>query len=205
MKISPQDWLRLRAPLLLLVVVLVGMGLLVFYSLQQKELANQALEAQTNQLNQARQRYLSSGQEKATIIQNLPHYQALIQKGFVGEEHRIEWVDALRQIHAQQKLFNINYNIGAQEEYHPSFINNMGGFKLYRSVMKLELSMLHEGDLLTLMQGLGEQQGAPFMVRQCELTRQNAVIGSTFSPNLRADCELDWLTIREPQSAGAKS
>lgn len=202
MKLTPQDWLKLRNPLVFLVLVLIAISALIIYTQQQKSMAEQALQTQTNQLNQARQRYLASGQEKDTISQYLPKYQTLLQQGFVGEEHRIEWVDALRKIHGREKLFNINYSIGAQEEYQPNFISNAGSIKLYRSVMKLELSMLHEGDLLTLIDDLRQQQGAPFMVRQCEITRQNAVIGNSFAPNMHADCELDWVTIHEPQNVG---
>lgn len=202
MKLTPQDWLKLRNPLVFLVLVLVAIAALIVYTQQQKNSAEQALQTQTNQLNQARQRYLASGQEKDTISQYLPKYQTLLQQGFVGEERRIEWVDALRKIHGREKLFNINYSIGAQEEYQPNFISNAGSIKLYRSVMKLELSMLHEGDLLTLIEDLRQQQGAPFMVRQCEITRQNAVISSSFAPNMHADCELDWVTIHEPQNVG---
>lgn len=202
MKLTPQDWLKLRNPLVFLVLVLVAIAALIVYTQQQKNAAEQALQTQTNQLNQARQRYLASGQEKDTISQYLPKYQTLLQQGFVGEERRIEWVDALRKIHGREKLFNINYSIGAQEEYQPNFISNAGSIKLYRSVMKLELSMLHEGDLLTLIEDLRQQQGAPFMVRQCEITRQNAVISNSFAPNMHADCELDWVTIHEPQNVG---
>jgi hypothetical protein len=69
--------------------------------------------------------------------------------------------------------------------------------------MKLELAMLHEGDLLTLLNGLGMQQTSPFIVRQCEMTRQNDNIGSSLTPNMQAKCELDWMTIHEPITASA--
>ncbi|MEO8417668.1 MAG: hypothetical protein ABI475_02965, partial [Methylophilaceae bacterium] len=73
---------------------------------------------------------------------------------------------------------------------------------LHRSVMKLELSMLHEGDLLTLLDALEAQRNTPFIVRQCEITRLTAISSNTLKPNLLANCELDWLTLREPQAAG---
>src|SRR5690606_21902331 len=142
----------------------------------------------------------SSGQEKETIINYLPLYRELIQDGFIGEERRLEWVDGLRNIHQQNKLFGINYTISTQEEYKPAFALNVGPFSLQRSVMKLELAMLHEGDLLTLLDALDAQQTTPFIVRDCEITRLNEAISNNLVPNLRANCELDWLTIREPQA-----
>ena len=71
--------------------------------------------------------------------------------------------------------------------------------------MKLELAMLHEGDLLILFDSFTEQKTSPFIVRQCEITRQNANIGSSLTPNMLAKCELDWITIHEPINVAAVS
>ncbi len=70
--------------------------------------------------------------------------------------------------------------------------------------MKLNLDMLHEGDLLSLLDGLHEQT-APFIVRDCEIKRPiGAVVNSkVLTSNLKAVCEIDWLTLRDPQLTGA--
>jgi hypothetical protein len=137
-------------------------------------------------------------------MQYLPAYNDLLASGFIGEERRIEWIERLRQIHAQHKLFSIDYSIGLQEDYKPSFLPNMGTFVLHRSIMKLNLDMLHEGDLLSLLDGLHEQT-APFIVRDCEIKRPiGAVVNSkVLTSNLKAVCEIDWLTLRDPQLTGA--
>jgi hypothetical protein len=200
MNISRQDWNKLRYPIISLGVALILVTLLVGYAENRKSRNQQAVELQQRQLDQARQRYQSSGQEKETIIKYLPLYRKLIEDGFIGEERRIEWVDGLRTVHQQNKLFGINYTINTQEEYKPTFALNVGTFTLYRSVMKLELAMLHEGDLLTLISELDVQQTTPFIVRDCEITRTGAINTNNLATNMRANCELDWLTIREPQA-----
>ena len=200
MNLSKQDWGKLRYPIISLGLALIVATLLVGYAEQRKTEKLQAMELQQRQLDQARQRYQASGQEKEIITKYVPLYQQLIQDGFIGEERRLEWVDALRTIHQQNKLFGINYTISTQEEYKPTFALNVGPFGLHRSVMKLELSMLHEGDLLTLIDTLDAQQSTPFIVRDCEITRTGAITTNNLAPNLRADCELDWLTIRELQA-----
>lgn len=199
MNLSKQDWNKLRYPIIAMGIALILTTLLVGYAEKRKNEKLQAMELQQRQLDQARQRYQASGQEKDIIIKYLPLYRQLIDNGFIGEERRLEWVDALRTIHQQNKLFGINYTIATQEEYKPTFALNVPPFSLHRSVMKLELSMLHEGDLLTLINALDAQQSTPFIVRDCEITRMGAINTSNLAPNLRADCELDWLTIREPQ------
>jgi len=203
MNLEKQDWQKLRAPLLILtVVVMVGsalFGTAQYYSQRQEV----ALQNQQNLLNAARQRYQLSGAEKNMITEYLPQYQMLISRGFVGEEQRIAWVEHLREQHKSQKLFGIKYSISPQEKYTPAFLGNTGGFTLNRSVMKLELDMLHEGDLLQLTEGLSTENATPFILRECEINRLNpgSQISNQLVANLHALCELDWLTLREPAIA----
>lgn len=203
MTLTPQDWRKLRMPLLGLGGALVIVGLLVSLADQYRSKNKAALQMQQNQLNQARQKFQSSGLEKETIIQYLPIYNDLLLKGFIGEERRIEWIESLRQIHARHKLFSIDYQIGLQEDYKPSFIPNMGTFVLHRSTMKLNMDMLHEGDILNLLDGLHEQT-TPFIVRDCEIKRPVGAVVNTknLASNLKASCEIDWLTLRDPQLTG---
>ncbi|HEY8119652.1 MAG TPA: hypothetical protein VIE91_10475 [Methylophilaceae bacterium] len=204
MKLTTQEWRKLRYPLIALGIAVILVTLLVSYVQNRKAAAIQALITQQGQLNQARQKYQASGAEKETIVKYLPIYQKLISDGFIGEERRIEWVDGLRSIHRQNKLFGIKYNIGAQEDYKPSFTLNVGTFTLHRSVMKLELSMLHEGDLLTMLEALDTQETTPFIVRECEISRLSVTNTAVLAPSLLANCDLDWLTIREPQAVEGK-
>jgi len=200
MSMTPQDRRKLQWPIIGLVLAIMVVGLLVTYADQYRAENESALQSQQNSLNQARQKFQSSGLEKESIIQYLPIYNQLLASGFVGEERRIEWIEALRQIHAQHKLFNIDYSIGLQEGYNPSFLPNLGNFKLKRSVMNLKLDMLHEGDLLALLDGLHEQT-TPFIVRECEIKRPvGAVVNAkNMASNMQANCEIDWLTLRDPQ------
>ncbi len=204
MSLSPQDWRKLRYPIIGLGAALILVGLLVSLADQYRNKNEIALQTQQNMLNQARQKFQSSGLEKETITQYLPIYNNLLANGFVGEERRIEWIEALRNIHAKHKLFSIDYSIGLQENYKPSFLPNLGSFILHRSVMSLKLDMLHEGDMLAIIDGLREQT-TPFIVRDCKIQRPiGAVVNSNnVVANMQAECEIDWLTLRDPQLSSA--
>jgi hypothetical protein len=206
MSLTPQDRRKLQLPIIGLVLAIVIVGLLVTYADQYRAENEAIFQQQQTLLNQARQKFQSSGLEKETITQYLPIYNDLLASGFVGEERRIEWIETLRQIHAQHKLFSIDYSIGLQEGYRPSFLPNLGNFRLNRSVMNLKLDMLHEGDLLELLDGLHEQT-TPFIVRDCEIKRPvGAVVNAkNMVPNMQANCEIDWLTLRDPQLSNAMS
>ncbi len=200
MSMTQQDWRKLRYPIIGLGAAFVFAGILISLADQYRQEKETALSTQQNLLNQARQKYQSSGLEKETITQYLPAYNNLLASGFVGEERRIEWIETLRQIHHQHKLFSIDYSIGLQENYRTPFLANLGNFALHRSVMKLDLDMLHEGDLLTLLDGLQEQT-SPFIVRECVINRPigASINVRTVSANLKVACEIDWLTLRDPQ------
>lgn len=200
MKLDNKDWRKLQSPLLMLVITVIVVALLVLVAQNYNVEQEAALQTQQNLLNAARQRYQSSGMEKDAITEYLPQYQTLINKGFVGEERRIEWVEALREQQKNNKLFGIKYSINQQEDFKPSFAPNLGGFVLHRSIMKLDLDMLHEGDLLLLTESLSLKNAAPFMLRDCEITRLNSggILSKQLIANLHAQCQIDWITAREP-------
>lgn len=202
MKLEKQDWQKLQTTLIILVVVFIVILALIALAQNYTSQQEQALQKQQNLLNAAKQRFQSSGIEKETIIEYLPRYQALINKGFVGEERRLDWVSDLRAQHKDYKLFSIKYSIGLQEPYTPSFATNLGGFTFYRSSMTLDLDMLHEEDILQLTEALCKKNGEVFMLRDCEITRLNAggALSNQLIPNLHTKCALDWLTLREPAS-----
>ena len=124
MKLESSDWKKLQTTLIILGVVIATILSCITLAHQYQVEQAQALLNQQNQLSAARQRYQSSGLEKEMITEFLPQYQALINKGFVGEERRIEWVENLRQQHKNHKRFGIKYSIKQQEKYTPAFATN---------------------------------------------------------------------------------
>lgn len=202
MKLTKHDWLMLRFPLVALGAVVVLVLLLAGYTGTLKDAAWQNLQIQQNQLDQARNRFQTSGSEKDMIVRYLPLYLGLIQQGFVGDERRIEWIDDLRIINQQYKLFGINYSIGAQEAKGAPINMAAGPFGLHRSVMKIEVPLLHEYDLLTIVDALATRRRAPFLLRDCTVSRLQEVSRHQFQPNLSASCEIEWLTITEPPRMG---
>lgn len=201
MMLTQTDWRKLRLPIIGFGLALMLVGLFVSFADQYNTKKALELQSAQTEYRNARQKFESSGLEKETIIRYLPQYNELIASGFVGEERRIEWIDRLREIHNQYSLFSIDYNIEQQEQqYQPNFITAAGNHVINRSVMYLRLDMLHEGDLINLLESLHEGT-PPFMVRECEIRRSigAAISVKRISDNLKANCEIDWITIRDPE------
>lgn len=200
MNFTKDDLRKLQFPIAFFIASII-LGWLIYSTANTREhKATEALQKQTVELQLAREHYQSSGKEKENIEKYMPLYSVLIERGFIGEEQRIDWISDLRKINQENKLFGVNYDINAQEEYKPKFPTNTGKFTLRRSVMELKFAMLHENDLFTLFEALRLQKNPPFMVRDCIVSRTKAELRGIFEPNLNTVCEIDWLTITEPKT-----
>lgn len=200
MNFTMADIRKLQLPLTTLMVAAVFSWFMVYAANNRETKAIADLQLQQEKLDNARQQYQSSGSEKANITKYLPVYQALIKRGFIGEEQRLDWISDLRNVSLKYKLFGVLYDIAEQEEYKPKFSVITGHFKLHRSMMTLTLAMLHEEDLFTLLDALPGEFNPPFMVRDCTITQTNKYPRGKFEPNLNAVCEINWLTLTEPKA-----
>ena len=200
---NTSEFRALQTPLILLVaVVSIGAGLI--YVLDQTLTSTRReLTQQQNQLREARTRLQKSGDEKELIVRYLPNYQFLQQVGFVGDEQRLNWLEGLRQANQQTLLFGVQYQIGSQQTFAHAAELDPGQLALHQSVMKLTFQLLHEGDLMNFLKALGKQGAGFFAVNQCRVDRLGTGGSLRYQPNLRADCDLAWITLR-PNLPGDK-
>lgn len=188
----------LRRPLGVLAAVIASGALVLYYTGAALERAQRAAAQQQNQLREARIQLNKSGEEKATIVRYLGQYQYLQQLGFVGDEQRINWLDGLRLANRETRLFGVDYQIGAQQPYPYAAELNPGPLTLHQSVMKVTLKLLHEDDLMRFLGTLARLGAGVFAVNQCVLERVDPGDDLRNQPNVRAECELAWITLRPP-------
>ena len=192
----------LKAPLVALIsVILIGASLLYYINFALTK-AKRELAQQQRNVHDARARLQKARDENATIERNLNDFQHLQQIGFIGDEQRMNWLDALRFSNQQKRLFGVNYQIGAQQPYPYANELDPGQLTLHQTVMKLTLRMLHEGDLIPFLGTLAQQRAGVFSVDQCTMVRVEFSGSARNQPNVRAECELAWITLRPPGAAG---
>jgi hypothetical protein len=179
----------------LLVVGIAGAGAVSWTRAQIKQ-AERTLAAQEAQLKEARTRFQRSGEERDLIVRFLPAYDELRTRGLIGPEERINWLEALRTANQQARMFGAEYQISTQQPYPYAQELNAARLGMAQSLMKLNLRLVHEGELLRFFRLLESQNAGAFDINQCVLQRANA--GAEFGveqPNLRAECELAWITM----------
>jgi hypothetical protein len=209
MMLSAAQWRLLRLPIAA-VLAAIGLGSAgVHYSGLALDAAQDGLAQQQRQLQEARARYQKSGDEVSVIMRYLRPYQEFQRLGAIGQEQRINWLDGLRNANLEAGLFGVEYQIGAQQPYafpaaSATGAGGAGGGKLplRQSQMKLNFRLLHEEDLMRFFHALEQQQVGLFALDQCLLERTGtAPVGTRFQPNLRAECELSWITAQPEEGA----
>lgn len=201
-----------RGPMALLLVAAALGGALVHATGEGLPAARSAMENALRSLHQAQDRYRRSGEEREIIARYLPAYERLEAEGFVGDEQRFNWLDALRIAGSQSGVFQLDYQVGAQQPYQTPAGVDPGHLQLRQSVMKLDMRLLHEGDISLFFRTLRALRVGIFTIDNCTLSRlgNNESPGTgtraplRYQPNVEAQCELRWITVR-PASTGPET
>ncbi len=125
-------------------------------------------------------------------------YQVLVERGVVGGEQRLEWVDAVKAKVEQLKLPELLYKIGPQKEVEMPGFEPSENLIVTQSRIELTFGIYHTEDLIDLLGEIRAQIAGIFNVESCRLTR----IEKSFSffkgnTNMKAVCTLNWFTLRQ--------
>jgi hypothetical protein len=198
-------WITEFALVRVAVLTLIGaiavsvVGVWLSYTKQQ-DAAVLAEHAQRNR-DIAFSRYAQVDNEKRDIRNFQQRYIELRQRGLIGEERRLEWLDAIRQTQEQLKLPPLSYEIEPQQVVKLETPIDLGEYQLRGSRMLLHMELLHELDLFNFFQALRER--GYVAVQDCSIKRLGVVAGTPGASTLGADCTLNWITLNTAPKAPA--
>ena len=199
MNIARDDLKRLRVPLAVAIVLLaLGAASLIAggYHLDEARMARDATKA--NRVA-AQERVLRVAEEEREIRDDLVYYEQMRQRGVVGEQSRLDWIESIARIKNDRKLFEIRYNFDAQRPLDYPGMAPTSAADFVVSKLKLDMLLLHEGDLLNFLADLQAGIKAHVSVRSCVVSRveRGAAPGTTtLQPRLRAECQVDLISVR---------
>lgn len=204
MKLDQVDWSVLRGALLLLIVSLAISGGLLWSSYYFFGEMNSKYKREQSTLLAIRAQYQNIDEEQNIIEQFLPVYRELESAGIIGQERRLDWIDTLRQASQRVDLPQLRYVIDSQRIYTPEFPLPGGTFRIFSSEMRLDLGLLHEGDLSALFEDLDQNAMGLYTVSSCNMRRAHApFVKRPDATNLDADCTLRWLTVKQSQGTSS--
>jgi hypothetical protein len=144
---------------------------------------------------QAAERLARISEEEREVTAKLDVYKQLKSLNILGEERRLEWADAITRIRTQRELLDLSYRVDRQKLL-LSAPGKPANVDIFASTMRVQLALLHEEDLLRFLNDLRNSGNAYYSVKSCTLNRTGpTATGTTITPRLRADCEIDLVTI----------
>ena len=167
---------------------------LISYS--QHYLEQSLLERQTAQrrLSDARSQLLNLQSDQENMAVYAQEYNALLMQKIIGEEPRLDWIEGLDKLRRQGIVQDFTYEIAPRQNFAPDPALETGNLQLNRSTMTLQLSLLHEGQLLHFFAALRSQLKGWFMLDGCSIARPDTE--SDANKPLKAECTGSWITIK---------
>jgi len=186
---------NLLLPALITLALLAAGGALIWSA--DNALASARLELGTAQTErrQNAERLARISEEEREVSEKLDVYRRLGQLNILGEERRLEWADAITRIRGERELLDLRYRVERQRLL-TSAPGKPANVDFFASTMKVELALLHEEDLLRFLADLRNSGNAFYSVQRCVLSRTGqAATGVGITPRLRAECDIDLVTI----------
>lgn len=199
MKLPPGSGKLLAGPAVVgLALIAAGIiAVVITGQLVQKARAEQAQAS--NERAAAQSKFARATDEEREIREGLVDYRKLVERGLIGAERRLDWVDRIAEIKANRKITELKYAIDAQRTLELPGAGTPGEVELRASKLSLDMALLHEEDLLRVLDDLRRTINAYVLVRVCTIDRTvaGAAPDRGAAPRLRARCDIDLVTIRD--------
>lgn len=191
-------WPSLRGALVFLGVSAIACAAMTLGAWEFLDDAKARYEIQKERLDKARGRRRQREADRAMVHAYLPRFQRLVQAGFIGEERRLTWLEALDNAAERLKLPELRYDLSARAPHHPPDLPpHIGPYRIHASDMRLTLGLLHEGDLFSVLTELDRHALGLYSVVDCRLRRVGREAGrDPAKANLNADCRLRWYSLK---------
>lgn len=196
MKLTERDLPKLALPIVITLALCGTAGLMAWWTQNDAEQAgrerHRAAEAKSR-IDMRLRQFHSEELDLKTRLQTLQTMQA---SGMLGDEKRLDWMEQLRNTQRELRLPGMKYEFAMQAPLNGSAPNAPAWFN---SPLRLQLRLLHEGDLLNFLDRIQQEARALVIVRSCKLAPLSATgeRRDNAAP-LTAECDMDWLTARLP-------
>ena len=192
MTLSRADFSHLKWHLLLFLSTLCACAMAIMFSKDFSIHAQNEQRAAQRQLDTARTSLASAEEDQKNMKTYTLEYGKLLDRGILGEERRLDWIEDMEKIRQQQHVLNFNYTISPQHPYKLPSATDNGRFRVGVSDMALQFDLLHEMQLLDFLDKLHSDTHGWFSLNSCTIER---AADANASARLKASCSGDWLTL----------
>ena len=196
MKFSNADLQLIRWNILAFTAASILSALIVYGSQEYADHAQKDFHAAQNQLNNARNRLNTARQDQEFLSTYSRDYNSLVEGRIIGEEQRLDWMEGLDRLRQQNLVIDFSYNVSPQAIYTSQLPLDSGNINVNYSKMKLQLHLLHEGQLLNFFKAMRSQIKGRFQLESCTMQRianpdDNTNLNSLFQHTYRQNAAAD--------------
>ncbi len=190
------EWPILQSSILTFFVCLILSGALLAGSFLFRDNMKTEFNQYQNHFRDVSQKYLSVDGDEKIIKEHYPRFIEYYNRGIIGSEKRLNWIETLQSIGKGINLPAMRYQIESRKPYLPDYKLDTGSYNLFATSMNLNLGLLHEIDLAKLISELNKDASGLFNIKRCRFNRTNKSIQiDPEKSNISANCELQWYSL----------
>jgi len=188
---------ELRQPALALLGVLLVSATLIWASDTFRYTRESQLDTARSDLDTVRTNYRRAVEADNILRTSQQRYRELQQRGFIGDEPRLLWIESMRNSGRTNRLYNLQYSLKQQQTLTLSDLDYTEYYQLYTSPMSVQLELTHEVDLIRFFAELDHEKPAIYRLRGCTLKPMFDTDGIAFDKaNVSASCKISWYTVK---------
>ncbi|MBF0193758.1 MAG: hypothetical protein HQL71_04335 [Magnetococcales bacterium] len=170
---------------------------LIFGSAYFADLQDKIAKKEARRVVQMRQKQNVAAEDVKQIGVFFPKFQLLRQRGIIGVTDRVKWVETLSEEANNLNFSSLKYAISPATEFKLKFKFDQGDAQVMATDMTLSMDMLHEEDLVNLLERLEYRNQGLYIVNECQITRKaDKIKRNSTSPNMNGGCTLKWFNIK---------
>jgi hypothetical protein len=204
MSFSNTDFRLLRWNVIVLSLSIVVSGIMIYASDQFSKNAAENSRMASKLLNDARIRLINARRDRDNFVAYTSEYADIEDHQIFSDGHRLDWMEGLNNLSQQNLVMNFSYTISPQTIYQPQPVVDSGNFEIHYSEMKLQLELLHEGQLLNFFNAMNEQIEGYYQLDSCSLHRVDTLTDTDkresqapeVKTNIQAECSGGWITLK---------
>ena len=191
------DWLYLKRPIIVFLVMLLVSLALVIVGKQYEQAREEEYQKAISTLTATHSRYRKLVNDIGLLDQYRKLYSDYRSTGLVGKERRLSWIESLESTNQVLRLPTLTYNLLPQEGFERPGFKFQSDVSVLSSPMNLSMGLLHEEDLFALLESLRLSIRNMFTVDSCSMRRLSTIDKplDTKRANLGINCKIRWVTI----------
>lgn len=201
MKLDAKDFKRLQWAIAFLFLMGAIGGGSVWTALQLQQSSEKALKEATAARSDIQTKLARARDEQAELRDKIDRYQALQARGYIGPEKRLDWIEAIARIKVARRIFSLDYEFTPQRPVESAVLPGgptAGGLQFMSSQMRMQAQLLHEGELIGLIDEIRNSVQALIQIRSCNMQRlPQSTTDRSNSAQIKAECTLEWITLKE--------